>query len=272
MLLIIFNENIEWLSARIYENDFLVFDYWKIIHFWIGLVTFFIISCCKTQKKWVWFIFSMIIFKVIVSRFLMNRAFFILSAGNDSQVFDFIASVAGGIFAYFILARKAIRNKETYLPGWALSLFASVSFAFLWVGSYQYHYNAGFDISEINTRGLNLWAFLLWFAGGFFYLEGYKIIKKHIRHPMFKFILSYVFYFSSLLIVEFIGFYLLGIRESNPKAKDPLLFGLIHGNLVLHVYYTIFPFLIILFYEIITFLQIRAHIEKPNWSVQSIPN
>jgi hypothetical protein len=272
MLFYIVNENIEWLSARIYENEFLVIDYWKIIHFWVGMTTFFMISCCKTKKKWFWFIFSMIIFKVIVSRFLMNKAFFISSDGNASQVFDFIASLVGGLVAYFILVKKALRNKTSYVPDWALSLFASVSFAFLWVGSYQYHYNAGFDISEINTSGLNLWAFFLWFVGGFIFLEVYKFIKKHIKHPFFKFILSYVFYFSSLLVVEFIGFYLLGIKESNPKAKDPLLLGLIHGNLVLHVYYTIFPFLIILLYEIMAFLQVKAHIEKPKWFVQSIPN
>ncbi len=265
MLLIIVNENIEWLSARIYENDLLVIDYWKIVHFWVGLASFFIISCCKTKMKWLWFIFSMLIFKVLASQILLNKIFFNPPFEDTSNFLDLLSSLAGGMVAYFILVRKATRKKVTYLPDWVISLFASVSFAFLWVGSYQYHYNAGFDISEINTSGLNLWAFLLWLVGGFIFLEVYKFIKKHVRHPLFKLILSYVFYFSSLLVVEFIGYYLLGIRESNPKSKDPLLFGLIHGNLVLHVYYTIFPFLIIAFYEIIVFLQVRAYIEKPIW-------
>lgn len=260
-------DSIDWLSVRIYENRLLIINYWTIVHFLYGLVMFLLISCSRTPKKWIWFLLSMIIFELLVSQLLLNNAFINSSIGYTSQLFDFIVGITGGILAYNILVGKAIRKKQTYLPDWVLTFFSSFSFAFLWVGSYQYQYNASFDISELNTKGLNVWAFFLWLVGGFIFLEVYKFIKNQLDHPVLKLVLSYLFYFASLLVVEVIGFHLLGIVESNPKPKDPLIFGLIHGNLALHLYYTLFPLMIILLYEITRFLQKKAHIERPAWLV-----
>jgi hypothetical protein len=42
-------------------------------------------------------------------------------------------------------------------------------------------------------------------------------------------------YFSVLLVIEYFGYYIFGIREMT--SEKPLCFGLIHGTLTLKIYY-----------------------------------
>ena len=66
---------------------------------------------------------GMIFFELLVSQILLSNTFFSPTAGYNSQVFDFLVGIAGGLVAYIVLAGKAIRKKQSYLPDWVLTFF-----------------------------------------------------------------------------------------------------------------------------------------------------
>ncbi len=63
---------------------------------------------------------------------------------------------------------------------------------------------------------------------------------------LLQIIAGWLFYFAVLLVVEYMGYYVLQIREASATAGDDLIWGLIHGTVVLHIYYLCFPFTILI--------------------------
>ncbi|MGA3083991.1 MAG: hypothetical protein ABSE95_04290 [Thermodesulfobacteriota bacterium] len=118
-------------------------------------------------------------------------------------------------------------------PEIMVELFVSCLISFFWVGFYHYHYN----ISFFNSRVINWWAFLLWSSGLFITNRFYHLLKLIVRMVWVRIVLLWLAYFSILLLVEYLGYYVIGIREMT--SEKPLLFGLIHGTIVLKIYYLI---------------------------------
>ena len=133
-----------------------------------------------------------------------------------------------------------------------LKLFASVILAFIWVGNYHYKYN----VEAFNTYGINIWAFSLWVVWGYITLQMHSFAKTKTPYSFIQIPISWLLYFAGLLIFEYIGYYILKIRESSARPGDALIMGLVHGTYILHVYYLFFPFLILAVYHLL--LAIRA--------------
>jgi hypothetical protein len=123
------------------------------------------------------------------------------------------------------------------------------------VGAYQYHYN----IETFNTPGINIWAFSLWVIGGYSYLTIHNAVKNKIFNSYLSLIISWAIYLTGLFVSEYIGYRILNIHENSARG-GALIFGLIHGNKILHSYYLFFPALIIFLHQLL--LKLPAWISK----------
>jgi hypothetical protein len=150
---------------------------------------------------------------------------------------------------------KTYTNNLTFSAGKRVQLYSSVLLSYTWVGNYQYKYN----VEVFNTHIINAWAFFLWIITGYLFLEIYSFIKKRIPLRYLHFAFSWVTYFTFLLLFEYLGYYILEIRECSARGSA-LIFGLIHGSRVLHTYYLLFPALIIGVYHLFLFLPARIQL------------
>ena len=128
-------------------------------------------------------------------------------------------------------------------------LVASSILSFIWVGNYQYHYN----IEAFNTYSINIWAFSLWLISGYLYLTIHRSVKDKITNRYLPLVVSWFIYLIGLLLIEYIGYAVLGIHENSARG-GALILGLIHGNSMLHTYYLFFPALIIAVYQLLLVL------------------
>jgi hypothetical protein len=62
--------------------------------------------------------------------------------------------------------------------------------------------------------------------------------------------LTWISYFLALLAFEYFYYYILEVRECSGLPLKPLVFGLVHGNLTLHVYYLLAPFIILSIFKL----------------------
>ena len=132
-------------------------------------------------------------------------------------------------------------------------IVASSILSFIWVGNYQYHYN----IEAFNTQSINIWAFSLWVISGYLYLTIHGRVKNKIENRYLPLVISWFIYLTGLLLIEYIGYAVLGIRENSARG-EALILGLIHGNSTLHTYYMLFPALIIAIYQLLLVLPANA--------------
>jgi hypothetical protein len=110
-------------------------------------------------------------------------------------------------------------------------ILLSCTMSALWVGAYGYTYSDPF----YNSSPVNWLAFLLWAPGLFLTMRSYRIVIRFIKRPWLGIVITWIFYFTFLLIFEHIGYNILAIRQVT--TEGPLIFGLIHGTVALKTYY-----------------------------------
>jgi hypothetical protein len=242
-----------WLYSKIFENGLFFLDYWSLVHLWGGVVIFMVISALKIKGRGLWLLGTLLLFDLPETVYL-HFSTVLESEILKDQVTDIIMGLSGGLISYKIVTlRPGMICSESVSREFQM-LFSSFTLAFIWVGSYHYHYNVAF----LNTSGLNLWAFILWGLGGYYIIKVYLIIKRRIESRVIQLIFLWMMYFSSLLIIEFAGYYCMNIAEISFSNGNPLIFGLIHGSFWLHLYYLTVPFLIVSFYEIFAVISVLA--------------
>lgn len=136
-------------------------------------------------------------------------------------------------------------SKKDVTPDNRLMALASLLLGICWVASYRYRYNVG----VFNTAGVNIWALALWLPTGYLTLQLYFHIRKRVHNIAISFLLTWSIYLPVLLFAEYLGYYVLNIREQSATASDSLVLGLIHGTTTLHTYYLSFPAIIIIVYR-----------------------
>ncbi len=119
------------------------------------------------------------------------------------------------------------RRKGIFTLDFALSLVISL----IWVGSYGYRYNA----SYFNSVPVNWLALLLWTWGLCATLQVHRFMELWVKGFWIALPLTWAVYFVCLLGIEHIGYNILEIRQVT--SEGPLVLGLIHGPLVMKVYY-----------------------------------
>ena len=151
------------------------------------------------------------------------------------QLTDIIIGYAGGSLGWLFwqYRHKAVMKLCRRHTPLQVELFVSCAMSFVWVGSYGYTYNVPF----FNSPVLNWLAFLLWSSGLFATIRVYRFLSHRVRPFWIRIVLIWLTYFSILLFIEYLGYYVFEIRQVT--AERPLLFGLIHGTVTLKVYYII---------------------------------
>ena len=243
-----------WLYTKIFETELFFFDYWSLVHFLSGFVIIILLMAFRLNQKWLWLIGLLIIYELIEIGFLFFALHIFKPESLKDQVTDLVVGSFGGWISYRLISLRSEKAFPDKLLRKFPLIFTSVTLAFIWVGNYQYQYN----VSILNTPGLNLWAFFLWCIGGFYTLELYVVLKKNINNKYTRLIYLWIVYFAAMLIVEFIGYDWLHISEIGNIDNKPLIFGLIHGSFWLHLYYLSAPFLMILLYETFIMFSIKA--------------
>jgi hypothetical protein len=244
-----FYENTSWLYTILFQSLFFFIDYWSFVHFWCGIMLFLLAASKGVKQAILKITVLLILYEVIELLFLWFALHIFRPETITDQLTDILIGLIGAYTAMLFIKLKHSKQKSILINLIPI-VFTSLTVAFLWVGNYHYTYNYKY----LNNTGLNLWAFFWWSISGCFFLETYLFLKSKIKKTFYVLLTNWLLYFILLLIIEFIGYYILQIREVGLTHKTALIWGLIHGNTTMHVYYLIFPFLLSGVYDIIASL------------------
>jgi hypothetical protein len=236
-------KNTDWLYVRLFPNPIFFFDLWSFVHFWSGGVLITVLTCLKWNHKWR-ILFAILLGYEIIELSLVysvNLSIFKPEIIQDTLSDLYVGMGGAYLFDKWIKSHRPNRNNSAgYIknPSTHITLFTALTIAFLWVGFYKYEYN----IPEINSPGLNYYAFLAWSAGIFVVISIFNMLAKRTK-TFLALTVTWVFYFIPLCLIEFIGYYILGIKESGNHMHNPLIFNLIHGSAIMHIFYLMLPFI-----------------------------
>lgn len=253
----------DWLYIKILENKLFFLDFWFFVYFWNGFMLFTFLTAVKSKPKWIWFVFILLLFELIEILLLYSGLNIFKPETRNDQFADLIVGFSGAIASFYFLKSKII-SPDSVICKRLLAIISSITLSFLWVGFYQYHYNV-----NLNTPGLNMWAFSLWTLGGLAFFEGSWKVKSKVENIYLRVLSIWGIYLVILFSIEYLAYNILNIRENSISGGKPLAFGLIHGTRILHVYYITFPFIAFLFYQLMTLVFKKASYELKRKSMIS---
>jgi len=161
--------------------------------------------------------------------------------------------MTGAMICRQFLKSLSSSNERTQLWVGILFMFVvSFTYAFTWVGFYHYHYN----VESYNSPGINWSTVIGWTAGGLFVLTLFRFLP--VKNIMMKAGITWIIYFAALLLYEYIYYEILEVRETSGLPLKPLVFGLIHGTTILHMFYLAAPIIILSLYALGNWLIGRA--------------
>lgn len=230
------NYHTVFLYTMIYENGYLFFDFWSVNH----IISGFLIMSCLIKRRYQ---NPFGILLVLLFAWEATEMTFIYFAVNifrteilPDQVTDIVVGLVGGAIAWYYLGYRGKNYLNRQFKSNNLS-FIDISIAcgvsFYWVGYHGYKYN----IPYLNSPVINWLALILWSAGLICNMMIYKYMRQAIKSKWLGLGLTWLTYFVLLLLVEFIGYDVLGIRQIT--EEKPLIFGLIHGTSTLKIYYLV---------------------------------
>ena len=257
-----------WLDFILFQNNWFFFDLWSIVHIWGGIVIFLLLKSQSVKRPFLILFILLTLYEIFEILILYFPFHFFLPETFQDKLSDIITGMLGGILAYYFL-RFAINygTKSRKLLLVSITLMASFTYAFPWVGFYKYHYNIAF----FNTPGINLFSLICWITGGYCTIYVFRTLKY--KSPLGRLLITWISYIIILFGVEFIGYSLFGVHENSNSGATPLLFGLIHGNTVLHIFYLISPLCTISLYSSFHWLLFKCiELESPESTVAKEPN
>jgi hypothetical protein len=250
-------ENTEWLYTVIYQNQLFFIDYWSFMHFFSGFILLAIISIFTKKNVISKLILFLLSYELIeISLYFISLNIFKPEIIKD-QLTDVIIGLLGGLL-WLSLARL----KDNTISSKASKVMTSFIISFLWVGFYNYKYNIKF----LNTEGLNLWSFSLWFIGSNIIISLFQLIRNRFDNLLISISLHYLSYISALIILEMVGQEVLQIHEISKSNSQPLIFNLIHGNNFLHIFYLTAPFTLLVNHSILYHI-----LQKSKKSISNLP-
>jgi len=237
-------EHAGWLYTKIYQNEFFFFDLWSIVHCWSGFVLFLALKALHSKKPLSMLLTILFIYELLEIAFTYFALNIFQPETIKDQFTDIIIGMLFGTIGFLIVhyvslsKAKHIRNLNFFVI-----FLASITYAYIWVGFYRYHYNN----TLFDTPGINIGGFTFWTMGAFATIFGSTLIK--IKNIWLKMSIVWAIYIFCLFAVEYFGFVLMGWHESSKENATPLLFDLIHGTRTLHIVYIISPFISISIYS-----------------------
>ncbi len=253
--ILLLQRHTEWLYTKVLETELLRIDLGSFVYLWIGIMLFLLLTTSKSKQKWISISFIILLYGILRYSILFYLFDVFKPYSIKALISDIIVCFSGVAISFYFL------NNKRFVPGSIyykrlLAFLSTLTFSFLWVGFYQYHYNV-----NLNTQGLNFWAFSLWTLGGIGFFEVYRRLELRIDNPYFRILTILSIYYFVLFSIEYLAYYILNIRENSLSNGKPLAFGLIHGTPILHIYYVSYPLTVYLFYRLLTFVSNNARLE-----------
>jgi hypothetical protein len=237
-------EETSWLYIKMYQNDFLFFDLWSVVHFWSGFVIYMIFKAFRIRLAFLVLFLLLIVYELAELLFIYLAFNVFHPETIKDQVTDILVGFSGGLLSLWLLKpAKRYWYSQRHLVLSGMMIFAASTYAFPWVGFYHYHY----DVEAFNTGGgMNFNTYLTWTVAGLLILQVFYLFRK--KKLFLRISCTWMIYFTGLLIFEYITYYIFGIHENSNEVARPLIFGLAHGTRVMHVFYLVCPFLMMVLY------------------------
>lgn len=237
-------ENTEWLYTSLLYTQFFSLDIWSFVHFWSGMLIFALFTAFRSKKPWLWTVVILALYELVEAGIVVS----VFKVFYPEKVFDslsdLVVGMAGAVLVFAILKIGKNHNNRQLTKLWSSLLLASATLSFLWVGFYGYRYNN----VVLNSDGINYYAFCCWFVSGTAIIGLYHTLRvKFYKTKLSAILVTWLVYLPSLFTFEYIGYFLLGLKETS-LGIHPLIFDIIHGTHLLYVFYLFSPlFFIVLF-------------------------
>ena len=237
-------DNSEWLYSIIFKYKWFYYDLWSFVYLWIGGIFFALLSAFSSKGKWLKLLLILSIFAFIENSISM-KTLKLFESDRLLGIFNDIATgMIGGYFIYWFLKWKYTKKRSK----WLALFISSITVSFLWVGFYGYRYS----ITFFNSPHINWWALTAWSGSGMIMIFFFFFLKDKINY-LWGVIITWLTYISLLVAVEYIAYHLISLREVT-EGTTPLIFDIIHGSRIMHVYYSTAPLYFIGLFILLRFL------------------
>lgn len=237
-------DNSDWLYSVIFNYKWFYYDLWSFVHLWSGGIIFTALSAFNIKRRWLKLLLILSILAFIETSISINT-FNLFQSERSLGIFNDIATgMLGGYLIYYFLKWKYTKRRSK----WIALFISSITISFIWVGSYGYRYSIAF----FNSPHINWWAFTAWSVSGMIMIFAFSYIK-HKKNYFWGVAATWFIYIALLFTVEYIAYHLLALREVS-EGTTPLIFDIVHGNTIMHIYYTTAPLYFIGLFVLINFL------------------
>lgn len=228
----LFQQSADFLNTELYRGGLLVLDIWTLIHFFSGIGLMLILFSYVKRRVLLVLFLILLSWEVIAIGFSFLATDALMPEVFPNHVRNLLAGMIGGTIGWGMA--YGINSRPPYGLFSAAGLAGVISF--LWVITYGYRYNH----IGLNTPYFNFFAFTVWSLGLCSVIALQRAMEGRISHVPSRLALIWGSYFFGLVLLEFVGYELLGIHEvSKGVLHPPLLLGLIHGTVVMKTFYLI---------------------------------
>lgn len=243
----------DWLYVQLFHTDIFFFDLWSVVHLWSGFSMIILLHAFQVRRVLLVQVLVLIAYEII-EILILWFAFSIFNPETIKDQFtDIFIGFSGGVIAEFTF--RWLRKIQHNHPGAikvGQAVYIAITYSFIWVGFYGYSYNlAGF-----NSTGINYAALTSWILGSLTLLLGYLWLRRWGN--LTAIITAWGLYLLILGTIEYITYNYLGLHEISKTESTAMVFGIIHGLPVLHVFYLIAPGILILMFWIFRWICSKA--------------
>lgn len=237
-------DNFEWLNCVFFQYKLFYYDLWSLVHLWGGAIIFAILTAYKVKKRWMKLLLILSIFKVVETLFFVTELNLFKPEKSVDILNDIAIGMFGGYLIYFFFKWEYTKKHAK----WLTLFISSITIAFIWVGWYGYNYTIPF----FNSPYINWWALISWTVSGMTIIYLFSYFKNTINY-FFAVTTPWLLYLILLLVVEYIAYHLLYLRETT-QGEAPLIFDVVHGSKIMHGFYVTAPFYFIGLFILLDFL------------------
>ncbi len=232
-----------WLNVQLFHTDIFSIDLWTVVQFWIGFSLIILLHALNIRRALLFLILILIAYEIIEILILHVVFSTFITGSIKDQLADIVIGIAGGVLSDWILRwiRKN-QHKHSGIIKTGQAIYIALTYSFIWVGFYGYHYN----FPAFNSPGINFSALIFWFTGSFLMLQGFLWFRRW--GVLFGVLSAWVGYLIVLVVIEYVSHHGIGLHEISKPNSTPIVGDVIHGLPILHTFYMIAPgFLMLMF-------------------------
>lgn len=231
--------NTDWLHCLIVEYKLFYIDLWSFIHLVTGGAVLLVLSASGSKRIFSTLFLLLVLFEIAEISFFIG----VLKLFMPEKTLDVVNDIAIGMLGGFIIQKILTWKRRSVYAKWIFAAISAAFVSFVWVGWYGYSYNHSF----FNSSCINWWALTCWSFSGFVIIAINYHLEKKINFPA-AFIITSSIYLTALVVVEYIAYHFFKLHEITSDA-EPLIFNIIHGSRIMHIYYVTAPLFYILVYK-----------------------